>query len=81
MAQAAVSEAVAAGSFVTVVMGNADGGSSGQMIDGSTLSSIPGQYSILNGVIGVGSFDASTGNKSLFSHYSTTYAEIGARVQ
>ena len=76
LAQAGVSEAVANGSFVTVVIGNADGGGNGQIVDGTNLSSIPGQYSTMDGVVGVGSFDSNTGNKSYFSHYSTTYAEI-----
>lgn len=78
LAYAAVTEAVQHGSFVTVVIGNADNGANGQLIDGTTYSSIPGQYATLDGVMGVGSFDATTGNKSYFSHYSTTYAEIGA---
>jgi subtilisin family serine protease len=76
LAQAGVSEAIANGSFVTVVIGNADGGGNGQVVDGTTFSSIPGQYSTMDGVIGVGSFDSNTGSKSYFSHYSTTYAEI-----
>jgi subtilisin family serine protease len=78
LAQAGVSEAVQHGSFVTVVIGNADGGANGQEVNGTTYSSIPGQYSTMDGVIGVGSFDALSGNKSYFSHYSTTYAEMGA---
>jgi subtilisin family serine protease len=59
------------------VIGNANSGN-GVNIDGVNNSSIPGQFSTTAGVIGVGSFDASTGNKSFFSNYSTTYAEIGA---
>jgi subtilisin family serine protease len=78
LAEAAVNEAVAHGTFVTVVIGNADNGQNGTLIDGTNYSSIPGQYATKAGVIGVGSFDAATGAKSYFSHYSTTYAEIGA---
>ncbi len=77
LAMAAVTEAVQHGSFVTVVIGNADGGGNGQVVDGTTFSSIPGQYATMDGVIGVGSFDALTGNKSYFSHYSTTFVEMG----
>jgi subtilisin family serine protease len=77
-AQSAVEEAVAAGSVVTVVIGNAESGTNGRVIDGTTYSSIPGQFSTREGVIGVGSFDSSSGQKSYFSHYSTTFAEIGA---
>lgn len=78
VAESAVTEAVANGTFVTVVIGNAEGSANGQLVDGSSYSSIPGQYSIKPGVVGVGSFDIKSGDKSYFSHYSTTYAEIGA---
>jgi len=78
LALAGVTEAVQHGSFVTVVIGNADGGANGQEVNGTTYSSIPGQYSTIDGVIGVGSFDANTGNKSYFSHYSTRFVEMGA---
>lgn len=77
MALAGVTEAVNHGVFVVTVIGNANSGN-GVNIDGVNNSSIPGQFSTTAGVIGVGSFDASTGNKSFFSNYSTTYAEIGA---
>lgn len=72
-----VSEAVANGTTVIVVIGNADTGD-GQLINGTTMSSIPGQYAANAGVIGVGSIDAATGAKSYFSHYSPTFAEIAA---
>lgn len=78
VAQAAITEAVQNGSFVVVVMGNSSGGANGSLVDGVNYHSIPGQYSTMDGVIGVGSFDSSTGNKSFFSHYSTTYGEIAA---
>lgn len=78
MAETAINEAIARGTFVTVVIGNADNGQNGRVIDGANYSSIPGQYASKPGVIGVGSFDVSSGDKSYFSHYSTTYAEIGA---
>lgn len=78
LANTAVDEAIARGVFVTVVIGNADNGQNGRVIDGVNYSSIPGQYSTKSGVVGVGSYDVSTGDKSYFSHYSTTYAEIGA---
>jgi subtilisin family serine protease len=76
-AEAAVNAAIQNGAVVVTVIGNADSGS-GRLIDGSTFSSIPGQYASKPGVIGVGSYDTSTGLKSAFSHYSTLYAEIGA---
>lgn len=78
LAQSAVMDAVTNKSVVIAVIGNADGTSPGAEVNGTTLSSIPGQYSTTAGVIGVGSFDAESGAKSSFSHYSTTYAEIGA---
>lgn len=77
VAEAGVNEAVANGMTVVTVIGNADSGN-GVNIDGVTMSSIPGQYASKAGVIGVGSYDTSTGAKSYFSHYSTTFAEIGA---
>jgi len=78
LADTAVTEAVQNGSFVTTVIGNADGGANGQLVNGTTFSSIPGQYAVKDGVIGVGSIDSNTGQKSYFSHYSTTFAEIAA---
>lgn len=78
LAQSAVMDAVNRKAVVITVIGNADGSNPGAEVNGSTLSSIPGQYSTTEGVIGVGSLDAETGAKSSFSHYSTTYAEIGA---
>lgn len=78
LAESAVNEAVQHGVTTIVVIGNEDSGGNGRLVDGSNLSSIPGQYATTAGVIGVGSFDALTGQKSYFSHYSTTYAEIGA---
>lgn len=76
LAQTAIQEAVARGSVVTVVIGNSEGGANGQLVDGTTYSSIPGQFATMPGVIGVGSYDVNTGSKSYFSHYSTTFAEI-----
>ncbi len=78
LAEAAVDEAVANKAVVITVIGNADGSSAGAEVNNVTLSSIPGQYASRAGVIGVGSFDTLTGDKSAFSHYSRTYAEIGA---
>lgn len=75
--EAAVNSAVNKGTLLVVVIGNSDSGA-GAQVDGTTLSSIPGQYATKDGVIGVASYDTSTGNKSYFSHYSTTYAEIAA---
>lgn len=75
--ETAITGAVNAGLTVVVVIGNNDSGA-GQLIDGQTTSSIPGQYATTEGVIGVGSIDTSTMAKSYFSDYSTTYAEIGA---
>lgn len=78
VAESALTEAVQHGVVAVVVIGNADGGANGSLIDGTTMSSTPGQYSTIAGVIGVGSIDSSTGSKSYFSHYSPTFAEIGA---
>jgi subtilisin family serine protease len=78
LALSGVQEAVNAGSTVVVVIGNADSGQNGQEVNGTTLSSIPGQFATIPGVIGVGSIDTLSGGKSFFSHYSTTYAEIAA---
>ncbi len=75
---AAIEAAVAAGSVVTTVIGNADNGGNGRVIDGTTYSSIPGQFATQSGVLGVGSIDSQNGEKSYFSHYSTTFAEIAA---
>ena len=75
--EAAVNATLAKGTAIVVVIGNADSGG-GQEVNGTTLSSIPGQYASKAGVIGVASYDTSTGNKSYFSHYSTTFAEIAA---
>lgn len=78
IAEQAVNLAVQNGAVVVTVIGNADGGAAGAQVNGTTLSSIPGMYSTREGVLGVGSYDTQTGLKSQFSHYSTTYAEIGA---
>lgn len=78
VAFAGVREAVEKNMVVITVIGNADGGANGQEVNGTTLSSIPGQYSNQAGVIGVGSFDVQSGAKSFFSHYSTTFVEISA---
>lgn len=77
VAESGVDEAVTHGAVVVTVIGNADTGN-GVLIDGTTKSSIPGQYASKSGVIGVGAFDTTTGDKSYFSNYSTTFAEIGA---
>ncbi|NJL25940.1 MAG: S8 family serine peptidase [Calothrix sp. SM1_5_4] len=78
LASAGVDEALKRGLVVVTVMGNSEGSANGQEINGTTLSSIPGQYSTQAGVIGVGSFDTMTGQKSYFSHYSKTFGEIAA---
>lgn len=78
LANSAITEAVANGSFVTVVIGNADAGNAGQLVDGTNYSSVPGQYSTKAGVVGVGSIDSVTGTKSRFSHYSPNFVELGA---
>lgn len=75
---AAVQEAVNAGVTVVTVTGNADGGANGREINLTNLTVIPGVYASRAGVIGVGSYETSTGNKSFFSHYSTVYGEIAA---
>lgn len=77
VAEAAVTEAVAKGSTVVTVTGNADNGT-GAEINGNTLTVLPGMYATRAGVISVGSIDTATGTKSNFSHYSTTYGEIAA---
>ncbi len=78
LAETALTEAVNRGVTVITVIGNSDPGENGREVNGTTLTSIPAIYSTKAGVIGVGSFDVRTGQKSLFSHFSTTYAEIGA---
>jgi subtilisin family serine protease len=78
VAASAVEEAVQNGAVVTTVIGNADGGANGRLIDGTNYSSIPGQYATRPGVIGVGSFDSVNGEKSYFSHYSPVFVEISA---
>lgn len=78
LADTAIQEALARGVVVTVVIGNAEGGANGQIVDGVNFSSIPGQFATRNGVIGVGSFDVNTGAKSYFSHFSTNFVEIAA---
>jgi hypothetical protein len=77
LAKAGFEEALAHGMTVVTVIGNASSGNGG-LVDGTTLSSIPGQYGVMNGVITVGSIDADTGQKSYFSHYSPVYTEIAA---
>jgi len=78
LVQAAITNAVNSGVVVSVVIGNADSTIPAQEVNGTTLSVLPGIYATTAGVIGVGSIDATTGNKSYFSHFSKTYAEIGA---
>lgn len=76
--QDAIQDAVAAGSVVVTVIGNASSGN-GTEVDGVTLSSIPGQYGKnLDGLITVGSVDADTLNKSYFSLFSVNYTEMMA---
>ena len=78
VADAAVTEALNRGVTVVTVTGNSDPGVNGAQINGTSLTVIPGIYADRAGVIGVGSFDTATGNKSNFSHYSTTYGDIAA---
>ena len=77
MTETAITEAVNAGSTVVTVIGNASSGN-GKLVDGTTLTTTPGQFAAQVGVIGVGSVDAVSGAKSYFSHYSPVYAEIAA---
>lgn len=77
MALSGVQEALQGGVVVVTVIGNADSGN-GVNIDGVNMSSIPGQYGNMNGVITVGSIDVSGGAKSYFSHYSTIFTDIAA---
>ncbi|MGE4130058.1 MAG: S8 family serine peptidase [Bdellovibrionales bacterium] len=74
----AVTRAVNSGVTVVTVTGNAASGALGKNIDGVTFTSIPAMYSTREGVLGVGSYDIQTGEKSFFSHFSTTYGEIAA---
>lgn len=71
-------EALAQGITIVTALGNGPTNSSGQLVDGTNVRVVPAIYDTLNGVIGVGSFDSSTGHKSDFSNYSTTYGEIAA---
>ena len=74
--QQAMQAAVANGITVSTVIGNAVSG--GTLVDGVNTSVLPGQYSTIAGVIGVGAVNAADGQKSSFSMYGTNYAEIGA---
>jgi subtilisin family serine protease len=76
--EAGFDEAIADGVTMVVALGNSDANSSGALIDGVNLTSIPAVFASKKGVIGVGSIDVSTLNKSYFSHYSPVYGEIGA---
>ena len=78
LVESGINEALGKGITVITVMGNAGSGATAKLIDGTNFSSLPGQFSIKSGVIGVGSFNSSTGEKSAFSHYSPIYAEIAA---
>jgi hypothetical protein len=75
VASAGLTAAVNNGATVAVAMGN---NSPGLLVDGTTVHEVPAVYSTIAGVIGVASFDSSTGALSSFSNYSTTYAEIAA---
>lgn len=78
LAESAVADAIANKVTVIVVVGNSEGSSPAAEVNGTSLTAIPGMYATRQGVIGVGSFDTSTGAKSSFSNYSTTYGEISA---
>lgn len=78
LAESVLLEAAERGLVSVVVIGNAVGGEAGVLIDGVSMSSVPGQYATHAGIIGVGSVDSNSGGKSQFSHYSPVYAEIAA---
>jgi subtilisin family serine protease len=78
LAESGVDEALTAGVTVITVIGNSEGSANGQLVDGTTFSSIPAQYATRSGVLAVGSYDIATGQKSFFSHYSPVLVEISA---
>ena len=71
----ALDDALGSGITVITAMGN---GNPGAQVDGSSLRVVPAVYSTLSGVMAVGSYDLNSNQRSDFSHYSTTYAEISA---
>ena len=71
----ALDDALESGITVVAAMGN---GNPGKLVDGSSVRVVPASYAGLSGVMAVGSYDSATGQKSSFSHYSTTFAEISA---
>lgn len=71
----AITDALQRGVTVVAAMGN---GSPGKLVDGTNFSVVPAVFATRNGVMAVGSYDSMTGQKSDFSHYSTTYAEVSA---
>lgn len=76
VAQTELQDAVNHGATVVVAMGNGD--NHGQLVDGVSVHVVPAIFSGINGVIGVASMNANTGTLSVFSNYSTQFAEIAA---
>ena len=75
----AIGEALANEVVVVAAIGNGSNGDSGNLVDGTSLSSYPAMYGeALKGMITVGSFDSQTSDWSQFSHYSSKYVEISA---
>lgn len=71
----AITDALQRGITVVAAMGN---GSPGKLVDGTSFSVVPAIFSTRNGVMAVGSYDSMTDQKSDFSHFSPTYAEVSA---
>lgn len=69
----AMSNAVAAGTFIAVAAGNDN-----QLVTSSAFVYPMGYAKDIEGAMAVGSIDAVTLEKSSFSNYSTTYVEIAA---
>lgn len=76
--EAAIDYALSQNVTVITVLGNSNSTTSARVIDGTSFHSIPAQFATKEGVLGVGSFDSQSGNKSSFSHYGTLYGEIAA---
>lgn len=77
--RAALTNALNAGVFVVAAAGNGTNEVPAQQMDGSQFVVLPAKYSQeFQGMVTVGSFDAKTGEKSFFSHWSNKMIEIAA---
>ncbi len=76
--QTAINAAVTAGAFVVAAAGNGDDDGYGVILDSSYGVYPASLAKDINGMMSVGSFDALTGERSVFSNCSATYVEISA---